>query len=203
MPLPSIEVRQQALEAMYGPWRSRTLDQFLDHLAGIYPDREFVVTDERTFTYREMADWAGRISAGLTDLGVRPGEHVAVVLANYPEFVAVKFAIAKAGAVMVPVNFLNRRDELGYVLQQSDAVALITMDRFRDLDYLEALDQLAPGWEQRCSGETFPRLRNIVVLATGGTNVRPGATPFAALEAATPGMPSAGDPASVSDCCNT
>ena len=197
-PLPSIPQRQQALEAMYGPWRSRTLDQLLDYLADIYPDREFVVTDERTFTYREMADWAGRIAAGLTELGVRPGEHVAVVLANYPEFVAVKFAIARAGAVMVPVNFLNRRDELGYVLQQSDAVALITMDRFRDLDYLEALDQLAPAWEQHGGGETLPRLRTVVVLATGSTEARPGAKPFRALEAA-PCRPAAGDPASVSD----
>jgi hypothetical protein len=49
--------------------------------------------------------------------------------------------------VAVPINFLLRRDELAYVLAQSDAAVLVTMDRFRDLDYLSFLDQLAPGWE--------------------------------------------------------
>ena len=69
----------------------------------------------------------------------------ALVLANHPEFVALKFAISRAGAVCIPINFLNRRDELGYVLRQSGAVLLVTMDRFRDLDYLGMLDELAPG----------------------------------------------------------
>ena len=58
-----------------------------------------------------------------------------------PEFAAVKFGIARVGAVAVPINFLNRRDELGYVLEQSDAVLLITMDRFRNLDYLLKVNQ--------------------------------------------------------------
>ncbi|MFN3429943.1 MAG: ABC transporter transmembrane domain-containing protein, partial [Candidatus Sericytochromatia bacterium] len=49
------------------------------------------------------------------DLAVRPGEHVALVMANHPAFAALKFAIAAAGAVAVPVNILNRRDELAYV----------------------------------------------------------------------------------------
>ncbi len=197
-PLPSVKSRQQALEAAYAPWRPRTLDQMLDHVARLHPDRDFVVTDDRSFSYRAMSQWAGRIAAGLSALGVRPGDHVAVVLANYPEFVAVKFAIARAGAVMVPVNFLNRRDELGYVLRQSDATVLITMDRFRDLDYLEALDQLAPGWEVKGGGEALPSLRHVVVFATGNHSVRTGAKPFSALEKPE-GAPAGGDPASLSD----
>src|SRR5207247_680439 len=84
--------------------------------------------------------------------GVAPGDHVALVMANYPEYLAVKFAIARAGAVCVPVNYLFRRDELGYVLGQSDATVLVTMDRFRGLDYVGALDELAPGWAQPGGG---------------------------------------------------
>ena len=71
------------------------------------------------------------------------------MLANYPEFVAIKFAIARIGAVMVPVNFLNRRDELAYVLRQSEASVLVTMDRFRGIDYVGALDELSPGGRPR------------------------------------------------------
>ncbi len=137
--------RQAALEARFPTWVPRRLDQMLDVVAAEFPERPLVVTDERTWTYREIQEWSVRIAAGLAAAGVRPGEHVALVMANHVEFVAVKFGISRAGCVCVPVNFLNRRDELGYVLRQSNAVALITMDRFRDLDYLAMLDELPRG----------------------------------------------------------
>jgi fatty-acyl-CoA synthase len=171
----TVAERQAALEARYPRWRARRLDQHLDAVAEEFPDRPYVITDERAWTYAEIREWSERIARGLADAGVRPGEHVAVVLANYPEFVAVKFGIARAGATCVPVNFLNRRAELGYVLRQSDAVALITMDRFRDLDYLEMLDGLAPGWERDGGGEGLPGLRRVVVFPTGAGPPRPGA----------------------------
>jgi fatty-acyl-CoA synthase len=171
----TVAERQAALEARYPRWRARRLDQHLDAVAEEFPDRPYVITDERAWTYAEIREWSERIARGLADAGVRPGEHVAVVLANYPEFVAVKFGIARAGATCVPVNFLNRRAELGYVLRQSDAVALITMDRFRDLDYLEMLDGLAPGWERDGGGEGLPGLRRVVVFPTGAGSPRPGA----------------------------
>ncbi len=114
-----------------------------------------------------MKAWSERLAAGLVQTGVRPGEHVGLLMANYPEFVATKLAIARAGAVCVPINFLNRRDELGYVIRQSDQVLLVTMDSFRDLDYLQFLDELAPDWERLGGGNAFPRLRQVVVMPTG------------------------------------
>ncbi len=198
--VPSVVARQARLESSYAPWRARTLDQMLDHVAKQHPDREFVVTDTRTYTYADMADWSNRVAAGLSRAGVQAGEHVAVLMANYPEFVATKFAIARLGAVMVPVNFLNRRDELGYVLLQSDAVVLITMDRFRDLDYLDALDQLSPGWERLGGGSALPTLRTVIVLPTAEHPVRPQAMSFRMLEdrSAEPIL-HRGDPNSLSD----
>ena len=118
----------------------------LDRAVERYADRPFVLTDDRTWTYREVQVWSQEIARGLLAIGVRPGEHVALVMANFAEFVAVKYAISRVGATCVPVNFLNRTDELRYVLAQSDAVALVTMDRFRSLDYCAALDDIAPGW---------------------------------------------------------
>jgi fatty-acyl-CoA synthase len=167
--LAPVAERQAALEARFPVWRPRALHEMLDAAAQEYPDRPFVITDDRTFTYREMADWSARVTNGLVAAGVVPGEHVALVMGNHPEFVAVSFGIARAGAVCVPVNFLSRRDELGYVLRQSDAVALITMDRFRDLDYLAMLDELSPGWERSPS---IGGLRKVIVFGEG----RPGAT---------------------------
>jgi fatty-acyl-CoA synthase len=191
--------RQAALEARFSAWEPRTLDQALDAAAAEFPDRQFVITDEAGYTYTAVVEWSGRIAAGLVAAGVRPGEHVAVLLANYPEFVAVKYAISRAGAVAVPINFLNRRDELGYILAQSDAAALVTMDCHRDLDYLAMLDELAPGWERAGGGAALPRLRQVVVFPTTGSR-RPGATSLAELAANPPDVaPPGGDPHSPAD----
>ncbi len=176
---PTVILRQQDLWRRYPQWQPRTLDQVLDAVAAELPDRPFVITDQRSWSYREIRQWSERIAAGLVAGGVRPGDHVALLLANYPEFVAAKFGIARAGAVAVPINFLNRRDELGYVLRQSDAVLLITMDRFRSLDYLQFLDALAPDWEHHGGGTGLPRLRQVVVFPTGDAPLRAGATPLA------------------------
>ena len=144
-----------------------TLDGLLDKNAKEFPNRLFVITHGQSWTYAEMHSWAKRLAAGLINSGVKPGDHVALLMANFPEFIAIKFAISMVGAVAVPINFLNKRDELGYVLKQSDAVMLITMDRFRDLPYLKFLDELAPDWEVNGGGLAFPLLKHVVVFNTG------------------------------------
>ncbi|MES2483755.1 MAG: class I adenylate-forming enzyme family protein [Pseudomonadota bacterium] len=173
-PFGPVAQRQDALRRRFPHWTPRTLDQLFDAVAAEFPDRPYVVTDEQTWTYAQVKAWSERLAAGLVASGVRPGDHVAMLLANYPEFVATKLAIARAGAVAVPINFLNRRDELGYVLRQSDAVLLITMDRFRGLEYQRFLDELAPGWERDGGGQAFPKLRQVVVFSTSGEPPRPG-----------------------------
>ena len=200
MPMSIVE-RQSALERRFPRWEPRTLDQMLEAAVREFPDRPFVVTDEQTFSFRDIELWSRRIAAGLIDAGVRPGNHVGVVLANQPEFVAVKFAISFTGAVSVPINFLNRRDELGYVLRQSDAVLLITMDRFRSLDYLSALDELSPGWEIHGGGEVFPKLKKVVVYPASGEPMRQHVTPLHSLGAglAYPAAPRSSNPSMPSD----
>jgi fatty-acyl-CoA synthase len=197
---PSISDRQRALEAVFGPWQPRTLAGMLDYMAARHPTRELVVSASGHVTYAQMRDWSSRLATGLRELGVRSGDRVAVVLANYPEFVAIKFAIARIGAVMVPVNFLNRRDELAYVLRQSEASVLVTMDRFRDIDYVGALDELSPGWETQGGGAALPALRHVVILASTGTGSARGARQFSSLErTAQKADASGGEPQAVSD----
>jgi len=171
--LSSVRERQAALREGFASWQPRTLDQMLDTLTERYGDRPYVMTDTRIWRYRDIQAWSLRLAAGLLQEGVRPGDHVALVMANYPEFVALKYAISRVGAVAVPLNYLNRRDELAYVLNQSDAVLLVTMDRFRDLDYLGMLDELVPGWEQKGGDRVFGKLKRIVVFPTGEQTTRP------------------------------
>jgi fatty-acyl-CoA synthase len=157
----------------------------LDAVTEDHPDRPLVITDDRTYSYRDVQEWSARLAAGLRASGVQPGEHVALVMANYPEFVALKFAIARVGAVAVPVNYLLRRDELAYVIEQSDAVLLVTMNRFRNLDYLAALDELGR--------HRFPKLREVVVFSTDGDE-RAGSRSLADLAGLADAAPGSGTP---------
>lgn len=197
-PFPSVQDRQAALARRFPEWRARTLAEMLEAAAEEFPDRPYFITDQRTWTYGEMARWARQLAGGLISAGVRPGETVAIVMANYPEFAAVKFAIAAIGAKAVPVNILNRRDELAYVLRQSDAVMLVTMDRFRDLDYLAMLDDLAPDWMRSGGGDVLPRLRSLVVFQAEGEG-REGAITFGDLAESGPIRALLGDAEATAD----
>ena len=167
-PLPSLLDRRHRLDTEWALWVSRPLGRHLDHCVELFGNEPFVINDDRTWTYEQLRDWSRRLAGGLVALGVQPGEHVALVMANYAEFVAVKFAIASIGAVCVPVNFLLRERELSYVLQQSNSVTLITMDAFRDNDYVTMLDSLMPGWESGDTHDSYPSLRHVVVFSPSG-----------------------------------
>src|ERR1700736_3632391 len=164
-PMLTPEQRRAALEARHPVWTARTIAQALDAAVTEFPDRPLLITDSRTYTYRDIQQWSRALAAGLIESGVQAGDHVAVVLANLPEYVAVKYAIARAGAVAVPVNYALRRRELSYILEQSDSTVLITMDRLRDRNYLEDLDALMPDWERAGGGEQRPGLRQGFVHA--------------------------------------
>lgn len=181
--LPPVEERREALQRRFPEWRGWSLAELLDLVTEAHPDRPLVMTDDRVYSYREIREWSVRLAQGLRAAGADQGQHVALLMANYPEFVALKFAIARAGAVAVPVNFLLRREELAYVLEQSDAVLLVTMNRFRGLDYLAALDELCPGWEYDGGGSRFPQLRQVAVFSTDG-EVRAGSRSLDDLAAA-------------------
>jgi len=190
--------RQAALEQAKPAWNPLTLDQALSLAASEWPDNEFVVSERGCFSYRALDQWVTELAVGLVSKGVRKGDHVALLMANYPEFVALKFAIARAGAVAVPINFMNRRDELKYVLEQSDAVCLITMDRFRDLNYLDMLDEISPEWSSTNRLSALPKRPFVFVFSTGNQPLPAGVSTLADLKGEGD-IPKEGDPASVSD----
>ncbi|GAB3385519.1 class I adenylate-forming enzyme family protein [Amycolatopsis echigonensis] len=162
-----IEQRRSVLRSRFETWVPRTLDGWLAHCADEYGERPFVITGQRTVGYREVAAWAATLADGLAALGVRRGDRVGLLMANHLEFVPLKFAIAAAGAVAIPFNYLYRQEELAYVLAQSECSVLITMSEFGGLDYPAMLDAIAPGWELGAP-EQLPSLRHVVVLPGEG-----------------------------------
>ncbi|MGW5110653.1 class I adenylate-forming enzyme family protein [Nocardia sp. NPDC004123] len=183
MTIESATERRAALDTRYTPWHTRTVAQLFDEVAAEHPQRPFIFTDKQTYTYADTQRWSIRLAAGLLTIGVRPGDHVAVDMANLPDFISLKLAISRLGAVSVAINYLLRHEELAYVLRQSDAKVLITMDRLRGLDYLDCLDRIAPSWEESGGGVTVPRLQQIFVRPVDPATPHRGA-PLSCLEAA-------------------
>jgi fatty-acyl-CoA synthase len=171
---PDIQTRRVQLRDRFASWTPCTLHERLDNCTAAYGDRPFVITDDRTISYAETAQWSRRLADGLAALGVRPGDRVGMLVANYLEFIPLKFAIARTGAVAIPFNYLYRRDELGYVLAQSECNVLITMTGFMGLDYLGMLDEIAPGWDkvpEDAGGlalTALPQLRHVLLLPVDG-----------------------------------
>ncbi len=162
--------RRSVLEARFPVWEVLTISGRLDRAAERWADFPLVITDERVWTYAQMQAWSRQIASGLIARGLKAGEHVALNMANYPEFVAVKFAIARAGAVCIPVNFLLRGQELAYVLDQSDSVMLITMDQFRGHDYLADLEGIRPSLGTLRDVFTLPDLPELMASATADSS---------------------------------
>lgn len=179
--LPSIDDRRAALRERRPQWRERTLAQALDEASAQWGPRPLVITDDAALTYAEVAEQAHRLADGLAALGVRPGDRVGLLMANYPNFVPLKFAVAMAGAVAIPFNYLYQRDELAYVLRQSRCSVLLTMTGFGGLDYLAMLDEIVPGWGSGAQ-PALPELAHVVTFSTDGRS-RDGVLDVAGLDA--------------------
>jgi fatty-acyl-CoA synthase len=108
-----------------------------------YPDKAALVFFGRTFSYRELVDKAQRLAATLSALGVNKGDRVMLDMQNCPQLVIAHFAILRANAVVVPVNPMNRAEELKHYINDPDAkVAITTADLAAEI--AKASDALPP-----------------------------------------------------------
>jgi crotonobetaine/carnitine-CoA ligase len=87
--------------------------------------RTLAIVDGRPVGYAELADCAGRVSCGLRELGIEPGDRVAVMMATRAEFLFAWFGILGAGAVEVPIHDAARGPGIAYILQTTGARALV------------------------------------------------------------------------------
>ncbi|GAA4333799.1 long-chain fatty acid--CoA ligase [Variovorax defluvii] len=112
--------------------------------AARFPDKAALVFFGRETSYRELAAQAERLAGTLHALGVKRGDRVLLDMQNCPQLVIAHFAILRANAVVVPVNPMNRAEELKHYITDPDAkVAITTADLAPEL--AKASDALPPG----------------------------------------------------------
>ena len=154
------------------PWvDGLTIGRVLQATAERVGERDALVFPKRDLrlNWRQFDGQVTAAARALTAIGVRRGEHVAVWATNVPEWVILQFATARIGAVLVTINPAYRSRELKYVLHQSDAVALLLVDRFKSSDYYTILNQVCPELADCSRGglqpADFPKLRTVVTLS--------------------------------------
>ncbi len=108
------------------PVRRQTIADALRRTARRLPDKAAVLCGDTRWTYREFDTLVTRLAAGLHGMGVEPNGRVAVLARNSHGFAALRFALARLGAVMVPINFMLKAEEVAYILSHSGAKVLAT-----------------------------------------------------------------------------
>ncbi|MCB9570037.1 MAG: long-chain fatty acid--CoA ligase [Myxococcales bacterium] len=122
---------------------SLNLAVILRESANAHPDRPALTLGSTTLSYGRVHAAVQRLAGGLRGLGIRQGQHIALMLPNVPHFTIAYFATHYAGGAVVPLNVLLTADEIAYHLADSEAVALVVWEGF--LPQAEAAFARAPG----------------------------------------------------------
>ena len=101
------------------------LADLFEIVADACPDRTALVAGDARLTYRALDERANRVAHHLRDSGVQPGDWVAVLAWNRAEWIEAQHGIYKARCAVVNVNYRYVADELRYMLQNSEAVAIV------------------------------------------------------------------------------
>ena len=129
------------------------LGELFRERAQAHPGREFVVAGGRRLTYGQADEQVTRLASALLELGLEPGQRLAVDLPNVPEWLIATLAGARLGLTLVPLDPGLSFHELKYQLRQSEANAAVVPDTLGGVDFLELFDEMLPD---------LPELRTLV-----------------------------------------
>jgi fatty-acyl-CoA synthase len=108
------------------PLRRHTLGDLLHRSAARHPHKPAVACGDVRWTYAQFDALCDRLAAGLAGQGIARGDRVAILARNSHAFAAMRFALARLGAVLVPINFMLKADEAAYILRHAGARLLAT-----------------------------------------------------------------------------
>ena len=112
------------------PYPDKTLVDFLDDLATKHGDRTALLFKGSPVSYRQLSAASTAFAAALIGLGVRPGDRVALLLPNCPQFMICEFGIWKAGGVVVALNPTYSERELEQALDAMRVSVAIVLTPF-------------------------------------------------------------------------
>jgi len=138
-----------------GLWRPETIWDAFAATASRHGDRLMTIEGATRLDFAEVARRAATVAGGLATLGVSPGDAVAVQLPNWHETVVTLLALARLGAVAVPILPIQREREVAFILQRTSARVAFIPGQHRDCDHRALLAGLRA---------TAPALRDVIVV---------------------------------------
>src|SRR4051795_8765182 len=108
------------------------LAQLVATQAERYGARQLALVDGEPLSYEQLADRAGRFTSGLQELGIGPGDRVAVMMPTRAEFLYAWFGILGAGAIEVPIHDAARGPGIAYIFETTGARALVVDEEHID-----------------------------------------------------------------------
>ena len=146
----------------------QTIGDLLNSAAERFGPREALMYQGQRWTFDEFRDEVDRVARALIGLGIRPGDKVSLWMPNRAEWLFLFGAVAKIGAILVPINTRFRTGDMEYLVNHSDSATLILMDRSGPVDYLDMLREVAPevdtGDPTDLRPSAFPALRNVIIV---------------------------------------
>jgi carnitine-CoA ligase len=161
-----------------------TLPDFLTDSVKRLPQKNLIEFQNRALTYEEVGTLSDRFAKFLQDVGVTKGDRVAIKLANSPEFVIAWFAIAKLGAITVPINCQYREAETSQILEHClPKVVLSSKDLFSSSDLKgstvvwldeDSLKEKASGSSKYVGDSLLPSDPLVIIYTSGTTGTSKG-----------------------------
>jgi fatty-acyl-CoA synthase len=121
---------------------SWSLAPLVEQRAREHPERPLVMTGDRTWSFGQVDAQASSLAAAFSELGLGINDRVAVNLPNTVEWLVTLLACAKLGAVVVPVSPQLSAHELRYQLRHAEASAVVTIEQYGGVDYLQRFEDL-------------------------------------------------------------
>ena len=152
-----------------------TLGELVDQAVSIDPHKVYLYFQQYQVTYQELLEYSLRSATLFRNLEVGHGDRVCVFLPNGREVLFIWLGLARLGAICVPINTAYKQEEMAYILNNAQAVALVCHDSL-----LKVADEAA----QCC-----PSLRETLVVADGSQSHGGSKDFWELLRAATPPAP--------------
>jgi crotonobetaine/carnitine-CoA ligase len=156
------------------PPSDRILSTILTRHAERYGERILLVAGETRWTFAQTAVIAAASAQALIDAGIRPGDRVALMCSNRPEFLQVYLGCAWLGAIAVPINTALRGFQLSHIFRNSRPALLVV-----EAQFVVAIESVEAGVE-------LPPRSWIIGATAGAIDARLSALPLPALGAAAP-----------------
>lgn len=119
-----------------------TLGEYFERTAAQHHERTALIFRGRQITWAELKLLVDRLALAFINLGIRRGDPIAILFPNRPEFIITLLAVAKLGAISIPISERLRRKEIEYILRQTEAKAAVGVSEFWGFSFSDLLQEL-------------------------------------------------------------